>query len=236
MASIGSVVKSAFEMVGLELTRADRSPSRTLLGLRHLPIQTIVDVGANTGQFARHISQFFPQAKLFCFEPLAEPFAALQSWATTQSGRVRAFNVALGAEDGEAQMFRHTEHSASSSLLATTEICNQLYPQTRAQDTVPVKLTTLDAALGDQTLVPEILVKLDTQGYERQVIAGAKETLRQARACIIEANLFKLYDHQPTFIELAVMLNELGFRYAGNLEQTSAATGEVVYVDAVFLK
>jgi FkbM family methyltransferase len=236
MASIGSVVKRAFEMVGLELTRADRSPSRTLLGLRHLPIQTIIDVGANTGQFARHIIQFFPQARLYCFEPLAEPFAELQSWAATQSGRVQAFNVALGAEDGEAQMFRHTEHSASSSLLATTEVCNQLYPQTRDQDTVPVKLTTLDAALGGQLLQPELLIKLDTQGYERQVIAGATETLRQARACIVEANLYKLYDQQPSFIELGILLNDLGFRYAGNLEQTYSATGEVVYVDAVFLK
>ncbi|MBL8189233.1 MAG: FkbM family methyltransferase [Acidobacteria bacterium] len=236
MASIGSVVKRAFEMVGLELTRADRSPSRTLLGLRHLPIRTIVDVGANTGQFARHIIQFFPQARLFCFEPLAEPFAELQRWAAAQSGRVQAFNVALGAEDGEAQMFRHTEHSASSSLLVTTDVCNQLYPQTRAQDTVPVKLTTLDAALGGQSLQPELLIKLDTQGYERQVIAGATETLRQARACIVEANLYKLYDQQPSFIELAVLLNDLGFRYAGNLEQTCSATGEVVYVDAVFLK
>lgn len=236
MASIGSVVKRAFESVGLELTRADRSPSRTLLGLRHLPIQTIIDVGANTGQFARHIIQFFPQARLFCFEPLAEPFAELQRWAKTQAGQVRAFNVALGAEDGEAQMFRHTEHSASSSLLTTTDVCNQLYPQTRAQDTVPVNLTTLDAALGEQSLPPELLIKLDTQGYERQVIAGATETFRQAHACIVEANLYKLYDQQPSFIELAVLLNDFGFRYAGNLEQTYSASGEVVYVDAVFLK
>ncbi|MFN0112730.1 MAG: FkbM family methyltransferase [Blastocatellia bacterium] len=236
MASIGSVVKSAFELFGLELTRAAESPSRTLLGLRHLPIQTIVDVGANTGQFARHIIQFFPKANLFCFEPLAEPFAELQSWAATQSGRVRAVNVALGAEEGQAQMFRHTEHSASSSLLATTEVCNQLYPQTRAQDFVPVKLTTLDAALRGQMLAPEILVKLDTQGYERLVIQGAKNTLHQARACIVEVNLYKLYEDQPTFIELAAMFSELGFRYAGNLEQTYSPTGEVVYVDAVFLK
>ncbi|MEK7834023.1 MAG: FkbM family methyltransferase [Acidobacteriota bacterium] len=185
------------------------------------------------------ISQFFQQAKLYCFEPLAEPFAELRQWALgakAQSGRVKVFNLALGAEEGEAKMFRHVDHSASSSLLATTEVCNQLYPQTRAQDAVKVKLTTLDAALSGQNLQPEILVKLDTQGYERQVIQGATNTLKQACAVIVEINLFKLYDQQPSFIELAVMLNELGFRYAGNLEQTCSPTGEVVYVDAVFLK
>ncbi len=233
---VAAIIKSGFEVVGLDVAKASRNPSRTLLGLRNLPIRTIVDVGANTGQFAAHISPIFPQASLYCFEPLAEPFAELQRWANAQADRVRVFNVALGAVEGEASMFRHTEHSASSSLLATTEVCNQLYPQTRAQDSVMVKLTTLDAALANYSLQPEILIKLDTQGYERQVIQGATNTFRQARACIVEINLFKLYDQQPSFIELAGMLNEFGFRYAGNLEQTYSPTGEVVYIDAMFLK
>ena len=231
-----AIIKGLFNLTGLDVTRASRNPGRTLLGLRHLPIRSVVDVGANTGQFARHIIQFFPEAKLYCFEPLAEPFATLQKWAQVQNERVSAFNVALGAEEGETKMFLHVEHSASSSLLATTEVCNQLYPQTRTQDSVPVKLTTLDAALSGQNLLDEVLVKLDTQGYERQVIQGARKTLSQACAVIVEINLFKLYDQQPSFIELATMLNELGFRYAGNLDQTCSPTGEVVYVDAVFLK
>lgn len=234
--SLAAMLKSAFGTVGLELSRVSRNPSRTLLGIRHLPIQTIIDIGANTGQFAAHISRIFPQAKLFCFEPLAEPFDELRQWAKTQSGRVKVFNTALGAETGEAAMFRHVEHTASSSLLATTAVCNQLYPQTQAQDSVTIQLTTLDAALDGQTLLPEILLKLDTQGYERQVIQGAENTLQKTRAVIIEINLFKLYDQQPSFIELVGMLDAFGFRYAGNLEQTCSPTGEVVYVDAVFLK
>lgn len=231
-----AILKGLFNLTGLDVSRASRNPSRTLLGLNQLPIRSVIDVGANTGQFARHISQFFPQAKLYCFEPLAEPFAELQRWAAAESGRVAVFNVALGAEQGEAKMFRHVEHSASSSLLTTTEVCNQLYPQTKAQDSVSIKLTTLDAALAGEALPREILVKLDTQGYERQVIRGATETLQKACAVIVEINLYRLYDQQPSFIELAAMLNELGFRYAGNLEQTCSPTGEVVYVDSVFLK
>ncbi|MBS1788523.1 MAG: FkbM family methyltransferase [Acidobacteria bacterium] len=234
--SLAAVIKGAFGTVGLELSRASRNPSRTLLGMRQLPIHTIIDIGANTGQFAAHVSRIFPEAILFCFEPLAEPFTDLQRWAETQSGRVRVFNTALGAETGEAAMYRHVEHSASSSLLATTAVCNQLYPQTRAQDSVRIRLITLDAALDGQTLRPEILLKLDTQGYERQVIQGAANTLQKTRAVIIEINLLKLYDQQPSFIELVEMLDQFGFRYAGNLEQTCSPTGEVVYVDAVFLK
>lgn len=234
--SLAAMFKGALGMAGLDVSKASRNPNHTLLGLRQWPIHTIVDVGANSGQFAAHIKRVFPQAKLFCFEPLAEAFAELQGWADRQAGRVEIFNLALGDKEGEARMFRHVEHSPSSSLLQTTEICNQLYPQTQSQDSVVVKLTTLDAALGSQSLQPEILIKLDTQGYERQVIQGATNVLKKAKACIVEINLFQLYDRQPSFLDLAVLLNEHGYRYAGNLEQTYSSAGEVVYVDAVFLK
>lgn len=234
--SLTAMFKGAFGLAGLDVSKANRNPGHTLLGLRHLPICTVLDIGANTGQFAAHINRIFPQAKIFCFEPLTEAFAELERWADTQSGRVQVFNLALGDKEGSATMFRHVEHSPSSSLLQTTEVCNQLYPQTQSQDSFTVKLTTLDAALGDQLLQPEILIKLDTQGYERQVIRGAANSLKQARACIVEINLFKLYDQQPSFIELALLLNEHGYEYAGNLEQTYSVTGEVVYIDAVFLK
>lgn len=234
---LAAAVKHTLGKLDLEITKTSRNPRHTLLGLRHLPIRSVIDVGANKGQFAAEISRFFPTADLYCFEPLAECCAELRRWAASKDGAcARVFNVALGAEEGEAMMRRHTAHNASSSLLATTEVCESLYPQTRAQDAVPVKLTTLDAALRDQTLQREILIKLDTQGYERQVIQGGMVTFRQAAACIIEVNLYRLYEQQPSFIELAAMLDELGYRYAGNLEQTYSPQGEVVYIDAVFVR
>jgi len=133
-------------------------------------------------------------------------------------------------------MFLHTTHSPSSSLLQSTEICSELYPQTQAQKPVTIKLTTLDNVLGEVALQPDILIKLDTQGYEKQVIAGGVETFRRAAACIIEANLFQLYENQPTFAELVSLLDQLGFHYAGNLDQTYDRQGRVVYIDAVFVR
>lgn len=241
MASIyngfASAIKGALGKFGLEITKASRSPRHTLLGLGQLPIRSVIDAGANRGQFAAEISRFFPTADLYCFEPLAEPCAELQRWAAAKCGqRVRIFNVALGNEEGEAMMHRHSEHNASSSLLATTEVCESLYPQTRAQDVVPVTLTTLDAALRGEALQHEILIKLDTQGYERQVIQGGTATFQQAAACIVEVNLYKLYEQQPSFLELAAMLDKMGYRYAGNLEQTCSPRGDVVYIDAVFVR
>jgi hypothetical protein len=99
-----------------------------------------------------------------------------------------------------------------------------------------IKMATLDGVLGEASLKPDILIKLDTQGYEKQVIKGGLNLFRRAAACIVEANLFPLYEGQPSFTELVSLLDQLGFRYAGNLEQTYDKQGQVVYVDAVFLR
>ena len=232
------MVKTIFRWAGLDVIRINNSPRITLLGLRQLPFQTIIDVGANTGQFARNISGFFPSANIFCFEPLPVAFGTLSEWAKTQNGRVTAFNLAISDQLGEAEMFFHEEHSPSSSLLATTELTKQYYPFTREQKRICVKQMTLDSALAEaqNELLPEILVKLDVQGYEDRVIVGGTEIFRKASACIVEVSLDKLYEGQAGFMDLLTMFDDLGYRYIGNLEQTYGEYGHCVFIDAVFIK
>ncbi|MCL0040931.1 FkbM family methyltransferase [Thermodesulfovibrionales bacterium] len=231
-------VKKIFNSIGLDIIRLSKSPAHSLLGLRNLPIKTIIDVGANTGQFARTISKVFPKADIYCFEPLSNPFKELNKWAESQNGRVKVFNMALGDSEGTAEMLSHLEHSPSSSLLGTTEICERLYPFTKKQTSIPVQLTTLDNWVKrlPHSLTPEILIKLDVQGYEDRVIRGGQEIFKIAKACILEVNLDNLYEKQPTFKDIALLLNKYGYSYAGNLDQAYADDGHVIFIDAVFLK
>ncbi len=209
----------------------------TLLGLRERPFRTIIDVGANTGQFARKMSDFFPTAKLYCFEPLPEPFDVLAVWAKSQKGRVETFNLAIGDTEGEAEMFLHEDHTSSSSLLATTELTEQYYPFTKGQRRICIRQTTLDAVFAEvkYELSTEILLKLDVQGYEDRVIAGGNEIFRKSSACIVEVSLDTLYEGQAGFRELLIMLDDLGYRYAGNLDQAYGEDGHCVFLDAIFL-
>lgn len=232
------LAKAGFNQIGLDIIKRKNSPCLTLLGLRTMPIKTVIDVGANTGQFARKISGFFPNAKLYCFEPLPEPFNALSAWAKTQQGRVVPFNLAIGEKAGEAEMFLHEEHTPSSSLLATTKLTEQYYPFTKGQKRIPVKQTTLDAAFNEvrAELSSELLIKLDVQGYEDRVIAGGCNTFAKASACILEVSLDTLYEGQADFKELLMKLDRLGFRYVGNLDQAYGEDGHCIYLDAVFLK
>jgi len=227
-----------FHRLGFDIIRIKNSPKQTLCGLRALPIQTVIDVGANTGQFASKISQVFPKASLYCFEPLSGPFKALERWALEQDGRVKAFNVALGESEGPVEMFFHAKHSSSSSLLASTAITKTYYPLTESQTPVRVKLTTLDNALSSviRLMKPKVLVKLDVQGFEDRVIRGGSKTLSLAAACVLEISVDNLYYGQANFKEVILLLDHMGFYYAGNLEQVYASDGHVIYFDAVFVR
>jgi hypothetical protein len=99
-------------------------------------------------------------------------------------------------------------------------------------------MTTLDGIVSElpAPLLPEVLIKLDVQGYEDRVIKGGIKTFRLSRACIVEICLDPLYEGQPTFTGICQSLHELGYRYAGNLYQTLADDGHVIFLDAVFMK
>lgn len=224
-------------MLGIDILPFHRSPQLTMLGLESYDIKTIIDCGANEGQFALKASRIFPHAKMYCFEPLIEPFNKLTSWAVKQNGRVNCFNFALGDYEGVVQMHHHYEHSPSSSLLKSTEHCHLVYPQTIPESLRNVQLTTLDKILEDklEAMSRGILIKLDVQGFEDKVLLGASKTLASASACILEVSLDVLYEGQANFFDLTSMLNVAGFRYAGNLDQVYGRDGRVVYLDAVFL-
>ena len=223
--------------MGLDIIRLHKNPMHTLLGLRGLRIQTVIDVGANKGQFSSYIRSVFPQACLYCFEPLPGPYKELQQWASLQKN-VKLFNLALGDAEGTAKMFHHVEHSTSSSLLSSTELSEALYPFTQRQETIVVPLATLDGALDrvNEFLLPEILIKLDVQGYEERVIDGGRRIFSEAKACIVEVCLDELYSGQADFKRLVLTLYDLGFHYIGNLDQNFGDDGHVIFLDAVFIR
>jgi len=233
------IIKKIFNLFGCDIVKKSKIPTYTLLSIRNLPIRTIIDVGSNTGQFARDISILFPEALIYCFEPLPESYKELNQWAEKQTnGRVKAFNLALGDREGTLDIFSHTKHSPSSSFLRTTNECETLYPFTQKKAPIPVKITTLDNWV--KKLVtppkPEILIKLDVQGYEDRVIRGGRETFTNAKACILEVCLDQLYQGQSTFEDITWLLCDLGYRYTGNLNQNYANNGHVIFIDAVFVK
>ncbi len=211
-----------------------------LLGIAQLPIQSVFDVGANNGQFSQKILKIFPKADLYIFEPLPKAVQQLERWKSRQNsrGNIQIFPIALGDRNTNLEIHQHLHFSASSSLLSTTANCEQLYPMTRKQKTITVQQFTLDHILNTLPSLPTqpMLIKLDVQGYEDRVIRGGTETFQRAIACIVEISLTQLYENQATFRDIFQLLDQLDYQYIGNLDQVQQKNGQVLYINAVFMR
>lgn len=237
--TLASLVKRLALRGGVDVRRAHNAPEHTLLGLRGRRFGTVLDVGANRGQFARIALQAFPGVRIHCFEPLAAPHAELSQWAATASrGLATAHNIALGECEAVLEMHEHVAHSASSSILATTRTAEELFPQTRQTTLQRVPVTTLDDWTRRHTDALEfpVLLKIDVQGYEVQVLRGARMALSAVEACIVEVSTVPLYEGQARFSELVALLDEAGLIYSGNIAQFHARDGSAIYLDALFCR
>jgi FkbM family methyltransferase len=201
--------------------------------LKALPVRTVLDIGANTGEFAAEIRDLLPEAFIYSFEPLADAHAALVSQMRGDE-RFRAFNFALGAEDSRALIHR-SNFSPSSSLLPMLELHTAAWPHTAEATTEEIEVRRLDS-LGIET-EPELLIKIDVQGFEDKVIEGGRVTIGRAAYVITEVSFARLYDGQPLFDDIYQLLRGMGFDYRGSLWQLpDPRDGRPLQADAVFIR
>lgn len=224
-----------FNLVGKLLVK---EWDKRLLGLTQIPIKSVLDIGANEGQFARRIIKIFPQAHIYAFEPLNTPFQQLSQLANHHPKKITAFNLALGDSSQKIEIYSHLYFNPSSSILPTTQLCETVYPMVKKQEKVMIEQSTLDEVFSkfDFPLQEPILIKLDVQGYENRVIKGGIETFKKSAACIVEISLDQLYEDQAKFREIFALLDSLDYSYAGNLDQVLGKDGHVRYFNAVFIK
>jgi FkbM family methyltransferase len=205
-----------------------------LLGMN---IRSILDVGANVGQFALLAREVFPAARIFSFEPLPECFASLESCLPPQG--FQAFNFALGDSDTELD-FHRARHSPSSSFLKMNDFHREAFPESREgqeSTSVKVKVRKLDDIAKELDLKENILLKLDVQGYEDKVIAGGGETLKRVRVVISETSFLPLYEGQTLFRDVHGFLEKAGFVFQGNLNQMfNPSDGRIVSADSIFVR
>lgn len=203
--------------------------------LRALPIRTVLDVGANTGQFALCAHEIFPSATIHSFEPLPDCHQALLRHATAIPV-IKAWNLALGDQAGTVS-FERNEYTPSSSALPMTTAHKTEFPFTRQATSVEVKVERLDDLAQHLELADDLLVKIDVQGYEDRVLRGGAATIRRARVVLVETSFAVLYEGQARHDDVYRTLVEWGFAYRGALDQlVSPRTGEVLSADSLFVR
>lgn len=199
-------------------------------------VSLVLDVGANTGQYAELIRSNGYRGDICSFEPLEEPFQRLQEKAS-KDAHWQCLRIALGSKSGHTEM-NVAANLASSSLLPMTEAHLRAEPNSRYTRREPVDIATLDQVASRLQLSPvATLIKIDTQGYEMEVLQGARELLEQVVLVEVEMSLVELYDGQATSKSLWTYLEHLGFElvavHPGFSDPTS---GRMLQMDGMFLR
>ncbi len=213
MTALGTARK-LLRRAGIDARRANAMTSwelRLPALLRRHGVRTVLDVGANDGGFASELLLGGYEGRIISFEPLPDAWARLRERAARAANWQVAPRLALSDGEGEA-VFHEAGNSASSSLLSMTATHVDAAPASRTVAVMKVRTTTLDAALRSLEHQAPSFLKLDVQGAERMVLAGAPETLRREVIGIqVEMSLAGLYEGQPSASDLDALLKSLGF-------------------------
>lgn len=201
--------------------------------LRNLgPVRTVVDIGANRGQFALAARHCFPDARIVSFEPLAGP-AALYRAVFAGDERAMLIEAAAGPEPGEVSIHLSARDD-SSSLLPITARQNALFPGTAEAGTASIRVVRLADEVPTADLVAPALLKLDVQGFELQALAGCEDLLDRFDWVYAECSFMELYAGQSLADEVIAWLRERGLRLAGVYHMAYDGDGRAVQADFLF--
>lgn len=202
--------------------------------LRAYRIDLVVDVGANAGQYAWALREAGYRGRIASFEPLSEPYRGLAA-ASAEDAKWDSWQLALGARSGIARV-NVSEDTRNSSVLGVGERHLRAVPDSRALGSESVAIDRLDAVwprIADAAQRPYL--KIDTQGYELEVLRGARAVLGAIVLVEAELSLLPTYDSGPLFEDVLGFLGEHGFApiaFEGVLDD--ADTGEMLQADAIF--
>lgn len=230
---------AAARRAGYEIVLIDPvypAANRRLTMMAHHGVNTVLDVGANTGQYASALRRARYKEEILSFEPLSEAYVQLEM-KSRPDPKWRVFQCAIGDENGEAEI-NIAGNSESSSLLPMLDMHLRNAPESQYRATEHVKVSTLDSVL--QNVLSEesrVFLKIDTQGYEHRVLNGATSVLRQVRLIECELSLVPLYEGQYLFQNMLNLLDGLGFKPV-HFEPvfSDLKTGHCLQVDGIFVR
>lgn len=182
--------------------------------LHSLDIDLLLDVGANVGQYARGMRALGYSGPIISFEPMQ---SALDVLRTTAAADGCWDVVAKGISDrsGTARL-NVAANSISSSLLDMEELHARMAPGSNYVDAEDIAVITLDEAMAEHSSnASRVWLKIDVQGLEDKVLAGAKATLAHVACIQLELSLAPLYTTQATYLPILTRLHDLGFELAG---------------------
>jgi len=226
-----TMVSTFTRRFGFDVVRFDRGKL-----LAHHGITVVFDVGANVGQYGAELRALGYRSKIVSCEPLRTGYEQVARKAAGDPGWV-ALHLALGEVEG-VRTINVSANLQSSSLLPLMPLHVSAAPHSAYERTEEVPITRLDT-IYDQHVGPDdrVFVKLDVQGYERFVLAGAERSLPRIRGMQLEMSLVPLYQGEAMYAELIAELTVRGFQLM-SVEPVfrDPRSGQLLAMDGVFFR
>lgn len=236
-----NIIKKLFRKFGIEARRyaPDRSDNARLQRIfSHHHIDLVLDVGANTGQYAKNLRELGYTGKIVSFEPLSSAHSQLIAESKNDASWIIAPRAAIGDKDGEVTI-NIAKNSVSSSVLPMLDSHRSFSPDSEycASETVKLfKLDTIAPAYLDNDS-RSIYLKIDVQGLEMQVLEGASQIISKIKGLQLELSLTPLYKGEILFQDMISKLDQLDFElYAVIPGFTDMQSGRLLQLDGIFFK
>lgn len=203
--------------------------------MKFFKINVLFDIGANNGQYAVKMRKMGYDKKIISFEPLKGAYRNLER-ASRKDDDWIINNYAIGDKDGSG-IINISENSFSSSILRMLPSHSESAPNSKFIDTQEITIKKIDSVFNSFTnLGDRVMLKIDTQGYEKKVIEGALSSLKNILIIQIEMSIIELYEGELGFIEMIKLLNDKGFKLF-SLENgfSNLDSGQLMQVDGIFV-
>ncbi|MGH6943397.1 MAG: FkbM family methyltransferase [Geminicoccaceae bacterium] len=179
--------------------------------LERFRVSCVLDVGANVGQYGERLRSSGYRGRIVSFEPLSLAHAALERRAAGDPGWQVAPRMALGERDGEVEI-EVSQESDMSSLLRQSALLARISPTSAVLGRERVPLRRLDGVADDYLAQgDEVFLKVDVQGFEPQVLAGAERLMERLAGIQLELSLVRCYEGERDFREMIDALAARGF-------------------------
>lgn len=234
------IIKKLLNKFGIEVSRYLPNASfeaQIVTAMKKAEINILFDIGANTGQFSSKIRSAGYDGKIVSFEPLTSTREMLIHKSSKDVNWFIHDRVAIGDHNGFVDI-NISKNSYSSSILPMLDSHLNAAENSEYIDIEQSPIIKLDNVA--ETYLDwssNCFIKIDTQGYESQVLDGAFKTLKRAKGVLCELSLTPLYEGQVIWIDLILRLEKEGF-VLWSLERgfTDRRDGRTLQVDGVFLK
>jgi FkbM family methyltransferase len=211
---LGYALKSSLLRRALRFGVAASIEHRKIFAASHYA--TVVDIGANKGQFAVLARDLWPEATIESFEPI-NSCAKIFREVFVSDGHTRLHEMAVGPESTTASIYV-TNASDSSSLLPPGELQEKIFGTKTAQRQ-DVAVQPLEAVLRARDIIRPALLKIDVQGFELAALQGCISLLQSFDEIYVECSYVELYKDQALASEIVSFLERQDFNLHGVFNQ-----------------